>query len=81
MYPNGEMPFAGKSMRWIWEAPGLDSEIQKMNKTIMETLKIDFESDFSGRNPIYLRLVLLVYLGQEYLISQLFTLNCRYLAC
>jgi len=55
MYPNGEMPFAGKSMRWIWEAPGLDSEIQKLNKTILETLKIDFDNDFSGRNPIYLR--------------------------
>jgi len=55
MYPNGDMPFAGKSMRWIWEAPGLDPEIAKMNEQIMKTLKIDFDGDFSGRNPIYLR--------------------------
>ena len=57
MYPNGDMPFAGKAMRWIWEAPGLDADIKQMNEKIMNTLKIDFEKDFSGRNPIYLRQV------------------------
>lgn len=57
MYPNGDMPFAGKAMRWIWEAPGLDADIKQMNEKIMNTLKIDFDKDFSGRNPIYLRQV------------------------
>lgn len=55
MYPNGELPYVGKGTKWIWEAPGLDDEILKMNKIIIDKLKVDFESDFSGRHPIYLR--------------------------
>lgn len=55
LYPNGKLPFIGKGTQWIWEAPGLDPNIQILNKQILKTLNIDFESDFSGRNPIYLR--------------------------
>ena len=55
MFPNGEMPYAGKQMKWIWEAPGLNEEIRKLNEDILATLKVDFDSDFSGRHPIYLR--------------------------
>ena len=55
MYPNGELPFIGKGTQWIWEAPGLDKSIQEMNEKILKTLDIDFQNDFSGRHPIYLR--------------------------